>query len=156
MLLDAANIALLELLCRDGQMSARDLAAKVGLSKSAVAVRLAQLKDNGIILGYRAVIAPSMLGADIDLLASIDLQSSQPKGLREFEAAVGAGVGILGFVKTGPRRYQIRMSTLSTWSWVEQVVTRCGLSVATFSIEPVLEEFVPYRDPPLRALAKRY
>lgn len=121
----------------------RDLAEKVSISKSAVAARLAKLKGNGIILGYKAVIAPSMLGADTDLLVSVDLTAGEPMSFRQFEEAVRAGSGILGFVKTEPRRYQIRMSTLSTWSLVESVAIHCGLGVATFNIEPVLEEFVP-------------
>ena len=56
--IDEIDNQLVNLLLQDGRMSYSDMAAKVGLSRTAVKTRVAALEKTGIIRGYRAVIDP--------------------------------------------------------------------------------------------------
>ena len=60
--LDASDRRILELLQRDGRMSAAALGREVGLSASAVSERLRRLEQDRVITGYRAEVDPAALG----------------------------------------------------------------------------------------------
>jgi Lrp/AsnC family leucine-responsive transcriptional regulator len=59
---DATNRKLLTELQADARLSLAELGRRVGLSAPAVADRLARLEEEGVIVGYRAVVAPRRLG----------------------------------------------------------------------------------------------
>ena len=56
--IDEIDNQLVNLLLQDGRMSYSDLAAAVGLSRTAVKTRVAALEKAGIIRGYKAVVDP--------------------------------------------------------------------------------------------------
>ena len=60
--LDATNLRLLVELVEDARLSQAELGRRVGLSAPAVAERLGRLERDGVILGYRAEVAPAALG----------------------------------------------------------------------------------------------
>ena len=60
--LDATNLRLLAELIEDARLSQAELGRRVGLSPPAVAERLGRLERDGVILGYRAEVAPVALG----------------------------------------------------------------------------------------------
>jgi len=60
--LDATNLRLLAELVEDARLSQAELGRRVGLSPPAVAERLGRLERDGVILGYRAEVAPVALG----------------------------------------------------------------------------------------------
>jgi Lrp/AsnC family leucine-responsive transcriptional regulator len=60
--LDALDRRILELLQRDGRMSAAALGREVGLSASAVSERLRRLEQERVITGYHAAVDPAALG----------------------------------------------------------------------------------------------
>jgi Lrp/AsnC family transcriptional regulator, leucine-responsive regulatory protein len=62
--LDDVNRVLLAELSRDGRKTVRALAGLVGLSEPAVRDRLDKLARDGVVDGYRAVVAPQAVGAD--------------------------------------------------------------------------------------------
>src|SRR4051812_49215081 len=59
---DPTNRKLLTELQEDARLTLAELGRRVGLSPPAVAERLARLEEDGVILGYRAVVAPRRLG----------------------------------------------------------------------------------------------
>ena len=59
--IDEVDIRIAALLREDGRMSYSDLAAAVGLSRTAVKARVDALEQRGIIKGYRAVIDPAAI-----------------------------------------------------------------------------------------------
>jgi Lrp/AsnC family transcriptional regulator, leucine-responsive regulatory protein len=75
--LDHVNRILLTELSRDGRKTVRALAALVGLSEPAVRERLDKLSREGVITGYRAVIEPQAIGADIAAFVALRF-SSEP------------------------------------------------------------------------------
>ena len=56
--IDEIDNKIVNLLLRDGRMSYSDIAAEVGLSRTAVKTRVSALEKAGIIRGYKAVIDP--------------------------------------------------------------------------------------------------
>src|SRR4051795_4696934 len=60
--LDVTNLRLLAELVEDARLSQAELGRRVGLSAPAVAERLGRLEREGVILGYRAEVAPVALG----------------------------------------------------------------------------------------------
>ena len=62
--LDRFDIAILEVLAKDGRISLTELASRIGLSKSPTQARFRRLESSGVILGYRAMLDPIRLGLD--------------------------------------------------------------------------------------------
>ncbi len=70
--MDALDRKLVDALRRDGRASYAELARTVGLSSSAVHERVAKLESSGVIMGYRAVVAPSSIGLGVTALIGIE------------------------------------------------------------------------------------
>ena len=70
--MDALDRRLIDALRMDGRASYAELARAVGLSSSAVHERVGKLEASGIILGYRAVVAPSAIGLGVTALVGIE------------------------------------------------------------------------------------
>jgi Lrp/AsnC family leucine-responsive transcriptional regulator len=87
--LDARDLEIVAALQEDARATYADIAARVGLSASAVHERVRKLEQGGVIRGYRAEIEPESLGLFVTaLIAAIPLDPSQPDDLpdrvREF------------------------------------------------------------------------
>lgn len=74
--LDHVNRVLLAELSRDGRKTVRALAALVGLSEPAVRDRLDKLSREGVVTGYRAVVAPQALGAGTAAFVALRFSSA--------------------------------------------------------------------------------
>ena len=59
---DSTDGLILAELQRDGRVTFAELGRRVGLSAPAVAERVQRLEDEGVILGYRAVVDPRAVG----------------------------------------------------------------------------------------------
>jgi Lrp/AsnC family leucine-responsive transcriptional regulator len=152
-LIDRTDRRILEILQQEARKSHRALAKAIGLTVSSAWKRVKRLERDGFILGYRAVIAPSMLGADIDVVARLELRSTLPAGFRHFESALKSSPGVLGAKRMGsPGAYLLRLASRDSVAWIEGVIEKLGLRVITFETQLVMEEIKPYRDPPIRAL----
>jgi Lrp/AsnC family transcriptional regulator, leucine-responsive regulatory protein len=82
--LDARDRKIVAALQEDARATYADIAARVGLSTSAVHERVRKLEQAGVIRGYRAVIEPESLGLYVTaLVAAIPLDPSQPDDLPE-------------------------------------------------------------------------
>ncbi|WP_162918988.1 Lrp/AsnC family transcriptional regulator [Taklimakanibacter deserti] len=71
MTFDDKDREILKVLRDDARISAKALAAKVGLARSSLRERIARLEKSGIIRGYRADIADSPLAAVACLLVKL-------------------------------------------------------------------------------------
>jgi Lrp/AsnC family leucine-responsive transcriptional regulator len=77
-MLDATDNAILQLLQRDGRMTTAELARAISMSASSTADRVRRLTDQGVLLGYRAVLDPIALG--YPLTAFVRLRMTTPAG----------------------------------------------------------------------------
>src|SRR3546814_13746601 len=85
---DAIGRRVLQELSRDGRISNRELAERVGLSPSACLRRVQELERSGVIKGYRAVIDPAKLGLTFLAYVTVGLSSHTKKSQAGFEAAM--------------------------------------------------------------------
>ncbi len=84
--LDRIDRQLLELLQREGRLSAAALAERVALSASAVQRRLQRLEQSGVIAGYTARLDPAALGLGLSAFVRVQLERHDPRHVERFTA----------------------------------------------------------------------
>ena len=86
--MDRIDRKILAELHHDGRLSLTELAERVGLSLSPCHRRVRALEESGVILGYRAVLAPSELGLNFSALVFVTLREVTRQAVADFEAAL--------------------------------------------------------------------
>jgi len=86
--LDRFDAGILAVLAEDGRISITELAKRIGLSKSPTQARLRRLEEQGVILGYRAMLNPIRLGLDHVAFVEVRLSDTREAALRAFNMAV--------------------------------------------------------------------
>ena len=66
-------------------ISNKDLAAQNGLAESSMLNRVKNLKEKGVITGYRAIINPRAIGYNVQALVMINLSQHQIQSISSFE-----------------------------------------------------------------------
>ncbi|MBI0582182.1 MAG: Lrp/AsnC family transcriptional regulator [Methanomassiliicoccales archaeon] len=104
---DAMNRRILQLLVNDGRMTHNEIAAKLKRSPSTVRDRIKRMEDDGIILGYFAVVNNERMGLKVDALLFANLRPGVPseelrklRGVEEVKEVLQV---------TGPRRIVVRL-----------------------------------------------
>ena len=82
--LDRFDRALLDLVARDNLTPARSLAAKVGLSESAVLRRLRRLRADGVITADVAIVRPAALGLALTMHVLVQMERENSTVLDAF------------------------------------------------------------------------
>ena len=82
--LDAFDRRLLELVRRDNQRPARELADEVGLSVSAVLRRLRRLRVEKIIVADIAIVDPALTGSALTMHVLVRMQQAGPQTMDNF------------------------------------------------------------------------
>lgn len=85
--MDEIDRNILRELQNDGRLTNQELAARVGLSPSPCMRRVRQLELDGVIQGYRAVVAPEAVGRGFEVLVSIEVRRDR-ETVEAFEAAL--------------------------------------------------------------------
>ena len=86
--MDRIDRKILAELHREGRLSLTELAERVGLSLSPCHRRVRALEESGVILGYRAVLAPSELGLNFSAMVFVTLREVTRQAVADFEAAL--------------------------------------------------------------------
>lgn len=86
--LDKIDATLLSELTANARASQVELAARVGLSATAVARRQRALEEAGLIRGYQAVLDLGRFGLGTTVVVRITLESQSDEALTAFEAGV--------------------------------------------------------------------
>lgn len=148
--IDAIDAELVRLLQLDARASFRALGGAVGLSTSAAWDRIRRLEEASLLLGYRALVAPSALGPQTDQIIRLELTSISPMAVRRFEDALRGCSDILAARRLGrPATYEMRVASRAATEWIESEVLRFGLKIATLESDFVVEEIVPPRPIPV-------
>ncbi len=83
--LDSKDLKILSVLQREGRITLRELAKKVGSPVTTVHSRLKKLEKMGVIKGYRAIVSPEKLG--LKTLAFVLVSFTKEPGLSQREVA---------------------------------------------------------------------
>ncbi len=86
--LDSYDCALLDALQKDGRISIADLSKKIHLSATPCTTRLRRLEKLGIIEGYFARLAPTMLSNGLLAFLQVRLSATDEPTLTSFNRAV--------------------------------------------------------------------
>ena len=86
--LDPTNRRILRELVANARIPISELARKVGLSKTPVALRIRQMEAMGLITGYRAILSPLKLGLTHVTFMQLRLSDTRQKALEQFNAEV--------------------------------------------------------------------
>jgi DNA-binding Lrp family transcriptional regulator len=106
-IVDAMNRRILQLLVNDGRMTHNEIAAKLKRSPSTVRDRIRRMEDDGIILGYFAVVNNERMGVQVDAILLANLRpGTSPEELRKLKE-VEEVKEVLQI--SGPRRIMVRM-----------------------------------------------
>ncbi|TJZ91943.1 Lrp/AsnC family transcriptional regulator [Paracoccus gahaiensis] len=89
-LLDPINRRILAELLANARIPVTELARKVGLSKTPVALRIRQLEEAGLITGYRAILSPVRLGLTHVTYVEVRVTDTRQKALEAFNTAIRA------------------------------------------------------------------
>ena len=76
-MIDRVDEAIIRALQDDGRLSNQALADRIGLSPSACLRRVRRLEDDGVLIGYRAIVDPHAVGRSQTVLVAITLQSQR-------------------------------------------------------------------------------
>lgn len=88
--LDNVDRKILAELTRNARIPVAELARKVGLSKTPVALRIKHMEEIGLITGYRAVLSPMKLGLTNVTYLQVSMNDTRENALQQFNAAVRA------------------------------------------------------------------
>ncbi|EJN20782.1 MULTISPECIES: Lrp/AsnC family transcriptional regulator [Pseudomonas] len=88
--MDRIDLKILAELQADGRLSVTELAERVGLSLSPCHRRVRALEESGVILGYRAQLAPAALGLNFSAMVFATLREGDRRAVEAFEVALQA------------------------------------------------------------------
>ena len=88
--LDDTDRAIIDHLTKNGRLSNTELAQRVSLTPAPCFRRVKRLEDEGVIVGYRAVINPEAAGLGFEVTVSIDVIVNDQISLETFEASIQA------------------------------------------------------------------
>jgi Lrp/AsnC family transcriptional regulator len=86
--LDRLDLSLLDILQRDGALSAAEVAARVRQSATTCWRRIQQLEKNGVIKSRVALLDRSALGLDVTIFAHVKLATTGRNAIAQFEEAI--------------------------------------------------------------------
>ncbi|ODC05138.1 AsnC family transcriptional regulator [Terasakiispira papahanaumokuakeensis] len=86
--LDRIDLKILQGLQENARISYVDLANQVGLSTTPCLERVKRLERNGVIKGYKAILNPKYLRANLLVFVEISLETQSPSVFDEFRRAV--------------------------------------------------------------------
>jgi Lrp/AsnC family leucine-responsive transcriptional regulator len=137
--MDRTDLRILQELQRDARISNTELADKVGLTPAPCLRRVRQLRNDGVITRYVALVDPTAVGLELDAFVSVTLDRQHKPVAEAFEAAVGQQPEIQEcYLLAGPTDYLLRvkaadLSSYQRWLW-EGIVQVDGIANIQSSI----------------------
>jgi DNA-binding Lrp family transcriptional regulator len=109
--LDRADLKLLELLQQDGRATVQALSEAIHLSARATLNRVRKLEREGLVQGYRALIARHALGEQVSVFAEIALKDQRQASVQRFERRMASSREVVAcYVISGRYDYLVRIA----------------------------------------------
>ena len=109
--LDRADLKLLELLQQDGRATVQALSEAIHLSARATLNRVRKLEREGLVQGYRALIARHALGEQVSVFAEIALKDQRQASVQRFERRMATSREVVAcYVISGRYDYLVRIA----------------------------------------------
>lgn len=118
--LDPIDLHILDVVQDDCKLPLAKIGERVGLSAPSVIERIKRLEDQGVIVGYRAILDARKVGKDVT--AFIGVIIGHPKLIGEFEGQIAALEGVLECHHvTGQHTLLLKVKTENT-STLEELI----------------------------------
>ena len=143
--LDSIDRKILTILQRDGSLSQRDVASRVGLSQNACWRRVKRLNELGVIEGYSARLNAKLVGLDLTVFMMIRTRQHSESWQRKFSAHVASIPEICEVHRIGGDwDYMIKIITSSMSGYdrvYQQLTSKLELESVTglFAMETILQ-----------------
>ncbi|HEV2720381.1 MAG TPA: Lrp/AsnC family transcriptional regulator [Thermoanaerobaculia bacterium] len=129
--LDDHDRLIVDILLRDGRLPSTELAEMVGLSRSAVAERVARLERSGVIRGTTIIVDPTAVGRTITAFVACRGSVSTAKAKKTFDTLMKSDEVVEAHTIAGDDCYLIKVRT-SSISELNKLVTKLtALSLRT-------------------------
>lgn len=115
-IIDQIDRRILDAAQRDGSLSQRELAERVGLSQNALWRRLKRLEEGGVLLGSRRQISALKLGLDLTVFVMVRTRNHSDEWIEAFRTHVRRIPQVVEMHRIG-----------GDWDYMLKVVTR-GMS----------------------------
>lgn len=110
--MDRIDRQILEILQREGRLSAAELSERVGLSPSPCARRLKRLEDEQYIKDYQANLNKDKIGISMTFFVEVSLNSHQEESIKSFEHAISDLEEVInGHIVSGAYDYLLEVVT---------------------------------------------
>jgi DNA-binding Lrp family transcriptional regulator len=152
---DSFDLRILAALQDDGRLTNQELADFAGLSASQCSRRRMRLEEDGVIAGYRAVLASAALGFELIAFIQITLATHSPDNAKKFRALVNRVDDIQeAYALTGDSDYLLKvvLRDLKSLSDIVNNVLMPHQSVAHVRSSVVLDRLKESARLPLSAL----
>lgn len=132
--MDSVDRAIIAALTENARISNAALAKKVGLTPGPCLRRVQRLENDGVLLGYTAMVNPKALGRAFEVGVSIDLTQADGGGVQNFEQTVAGYEEVLELYRLfGTPDYHARVALADLDSYekflTEKLLTIPGVSV---------------------------
>ncbi len=138
-MLDDIDMAILDLLQKNGRTRRNDLALAVGLSIPSISERLRKLEEHDIIKGYTTILNSKKMGKDITAFITVTVDSSKhyPSFLEhaqaneeilEVHSITGSGTHLIKIRTENTASLEKLLSKIQAWSGVFNTSTSVVLS----------------------------
>jgi DNA-binding Lrp family transcriptional regulator len=108
---DDTDLAILRLLAQDGRMSNSALAETVGIAPSTCLNRIRQLRERGVIRGFRADIDPGAMGRPLQAVVFVRLQPGARSKIAKFASYLAGLPGVLNvYFLAGANDFQVHVA----------------------------------------------
>ena len=125
MTMDRTDMRILRVLEKDGRISNQDLANAVALSPSACLRRVKMLEEQGIIAGYRCVIAPKQVGVEFEALVHVSMRPEVDQWHERFIEAIQTWPEVIAAqVVTGLSNYVLTVRARNLEHYSDFVINR--------------------------------
>lgn len=144
--LDEIDRRILTVLQRDGSLSQRDLAEKVGLSQNACWRRLKQLHETGVLKGTRAIVDAREFGLDLTVFVMVKTRNHSMEWSESFRKHIERIPQVIELHRIGGDwDYMLKIITTGMAGYdkvYRQIITGFELDTVTgyFSMEPIFTD----------------
>ncbi|HXH95165.1 MAG TPA: Lrp/AsnC family transcriptional regulator [Thermoanaerobaculia bacterium] len=131
--LDALDVKILTHLLRDGRAPAQQVADSIGLSRPAVADRIARLERDGVIRGHTVVVEPAALGHFVTAFIAARGQRLDARRKKAFDVILESDEIVEAHTVAGDDCFfiKVRTDSIQSLNTLVSKLTAPPLSLAT-------------------------
>jgi DNA-binding Lrp family transcriptional regulator len=110
MVLDRTDFGILRLLQNDASLSNKEIAAAIGLAPSSAHERLKRLRQDGVLRGSHADVAPKAMGVGLEALLYVEMSKHERGLVDRFLAEIVEVPEVrFAFLVTGPHDFVVHL-----------------------------------------------